>query len=189
MDKEDIIDYFLGNIFEAESAYYAWRTSKFIEKKESIERINKIRSLHAEFFSISTKALLIMWVILICHIDDKRDDSISLDKADKEGYKIFFEENKKIIEEIKKVRHKVFAHKEINDGIEKIMIPPIDELDCFFENLEKFYNELSYKIKKSSVIFDNAHDFDRYLEDLYANLERGEKLRIDEINKEYGIIS
>jgi len=50
-------------------------------------------------------------------------------------------------------------------------------------------SEISYKIKKSSVLFGNAHDFDKHLEYLYENIERGEKVRREEINKEHGIIN
>jgi len=186
MEKENVIKYFLNNIFEAESAYYAWKASAFVEDEKEKERVDKIRNIHPDFFTISTRALLIMWIVLICHIDDKRKDNISLDMINKNSYKIFFENNKDVIERIKRIRNKLFAHKSINED-KDIKIPPLEELDNFFKNLEVYYNKLNKEIRNSTADFGNAYEYDKKLNHLYSNIERGEKVRIDKIKKEYGI--
>lgn len=190
-NEEDILEYFLRNIFLAKSAYEAWKTlycakSENIVGKDLSERYLKIQKCHPNFFGIAERSCLATFVITICHVfDDNRTDSFSLDKASKEDYDNFFSENKEIIKQLQRVRHKVFAHGNIRPDPEDFIIPAVDKLNAFFEKLESFYNLISNKINKSGAIFDNALEMKNDIERLYMNIERGENIRLREIDIEW----
>jgi len=190
-NKEDILEYFLGNIFLSKSAYEAWKAICFAKSegvvgKELSERYLKIQNCHAKFFGIVERSCLATFVVTICHaFDVNRTDSFSLDKADKDAYDNFFNENKGIINQLQRVRHKVFAHGGIRPQPEDYIIPPINELNPFFERLEKFYNLISNRINKSGAIFDNALEIKQDIENLYMNIDRGEGVRLKEIDIEW----
>lgn len=188
-EKNEVIKYFLKNIFEAKSAYEAWKMI-FAAKSHNIvnqimaERYVKIQNYHSKFFVLTQHAFLVMFTVLVCHVFDKRSDSFSLDKADDEEYKIFYNNNNIIIEKLKIIRHKIFAHRDIEVDPNEISIPSIDDLDKFFKNLEELYNKISLKINNSMAIF-NAISLRDDIEHLYMNLERGENVRIKEIDIEW----
>ncbi len=123
--------------------------------------------------------------MLACHVFDKRSDSMSLEKVDKTLYNKFFNENKKVIDALKKARDNIFAHRNIQIDPKEIVIPSIDDLDNFFSNLEKLYNKLSSKIDNSSAWFDNVENLKREIELVYMNLDRGEMMRRKEIDIEW----
>ena len=191
MEKEKlIIKYFLGNIFEAKSYYTGWKMiyharSIGVVSKEMAERYVAIQKQAGSFFPLTGRAFLISFVMLICHIFDKRSDSMSLEKVDKTLCNKFFNENKKVIEALKKVRDKIFAHRNIQIDPKEIIVPSVDDLDGFFGNLEKLYNELSSKIDNSSAWFDNVENIKREIELVYMNLDRGEMMRRKEIDIEW----
>lgn len=97
----------------------------------------------------------------------------------------FFNENKKVIDALKKARDNIFAHRNIQIDPKEIVIPSVDDLDNFFSNLEKLYNELSSKIDNSSAWFDNVENLKREIELVYMNLDRGEMMRRKEIDIEW----
>lgn len=188
--KKTIIKYFLGNIFEAKSHYVGWKMiyharSNGIVSKEMAERYVAIQKQAGSFFTLTERAFLISFVMLIGHVFDKRSDSMSLDKVDKTLYNKFFDENKKVIEALRKARNNIFAHRNIQIDPKEIIIPSVDDLNNFFSNLEKLYNELSSKIDNSSAWFDNVEDLKREIEFVYMNLDRGEIVRRKEIDIEW----
>lgn len=191
MEREkSIIKYFLGNIFEAKSHYTAWKMicharSIGVVPKEMAERYVAIQKQAGSFFTLTERALLLSFVVLVCHVFDKRKDSMSLEKVDRHLFNKFFEENSKVISSLKKTRDSLFAHKSMRIDTQEIIIPSIDDLDEFFSNLEKLYNTLSSKIDNSSARFENTEELKREIEILYMNLERGESVRKKEIEIEW----
>ena len=188
-EKKEIMKYFLGNIFEAKNAYEAWKMiygARLIPVvgKELAENYVKVQNYHSAFFISTERAFLITFVILICHAFDRNPASFSLDKVDQEECFKFFEENKIIIEQLKTVRNKVFAHREIGVNPEEKLLPSIENLDSFFIKLESLYNVISRKVDNSVAIFD-ATDLKNNIEYLYMNLERGETTRLKEIDIEW----
>jgi len=190
MEKEKtIIKYFLGNIFEAKSHYTGWKMiyhARYngVVSKEMAEKYTAIQKQAGSFFTLTERGFLISFVMLICHVFDKRSDSMSLEKVDKTLYTKFFNENKKVIDALKKARDNIFAHRNILIDPKEIVIPDVDDLDNFFSNLEKLYNELSSKIDNSSAWFDSVENMKREIELVYMNLDRGEMMRRKEIDIE-----
>ena len=159
--------------------------SNGIVSKEMAERYVAIQKQAGSFFTLTERAFLISFVMLIGHVFDKRSDSMSLDKVDKTLYNKFFDENKKVIEALRKARNNIFAHRNIQIDPKEIIIASVDDLNNFFSNLEKLYNELSSKIDNSSAWFDNVEDLKREIEFVYMNLDRGEIVRRKEIDIEW----
>lgn len=192
-DKETnkkIIDYFKSNIFEAFSSYNGWKMichsrSDGVVSKEMAEKYTEIQKYHPEFFVMAERNFLISFVMLSLHSFDKRDDSFSLYKIEKEKTENFVNQNNDVLEKLKTLRHKLFAHRDINMPLDQFIIPSVDDLDNFFEKLMKFYNELSYGVSNSTVIFDNSLEIKRDIELMFQNLYRGEAMRRLEIDIEW----
>lgn len=188
--KKKIIKYFRLNILEAYSAYKAWKMLFFSKSvsvlpKEMAEKYVEIQNYHNIFFVVVERALLVDFVIMIRHSFDKRLDSFSLYKIDKEKAAEFVKKNSDIIQALENVRSKIFAHRDIS--VDNIMpeLPAISKLDDFFENIAKVYNELSKEIENSHTFFDEANNLKFDIENLFANLYRGESMRKVEIDTEY----
>lgn len=188
MTKEKkILKYFLENIFEAKSYYTGWKMiyharSNGVVSKEMAEKYTNIQQQAGSFFILIERACLVSFITLICHAFDKRSDSMSLEKTDRILYNNFFNENKKVIGDLKKARDNIFAHRNIQIDPKEIIIPSIDDLNHFFKNLEKVYNQISSKIDGSSAWFDNIENLKREIELVYMNLDRGEMMRKKEIH-------
>lgn len=185
--NKEIIDYFRSNIFEAISAYNGWKIiayskSKGVVSNEMAERYVEIQKYHPEFFITAERAFLINFVILSLHSFDPRDDSYSLYQVDKKETDIFVQNNNKVITDLRILRNKLFAHRDINAIINRYKIPSIIDLDQFFKNLVEFYNKLSHQTEKSATVFSNAEEIKRQIELLFMNLYRGEAVRKREID-------
>lgn len=185
-----ITDYFRSNIFEAFSAYNGWKMiflsrSKGVVSDEMAERYLEIQRYHPQFFSLTERSFLINFVLLILHPFDRRDDSFSLYKVNKEETENFVENNKVVIKKLKDLRHKVFAHKDIHTNASDYEIPSVIDLDNFFEKLIIFYNKLTFSVDDSSTIFSNAKEVKQQIELLFMNLYRGEAVRKKEIDLEW----
>lgn len=188
IDK-DIMEYFRGNIFEAFSAYSAWKIiilsrSEYIFPGELKKNYLNIQNYHPSFFSITEQALFVDFVMMSLHSFDIRDDSFSLYKMNKDKTEKFVKENSIVIDKLKKLRHKVFAHKADEKAKKKsYKIPSFNDLDCFFENLINFYNSLTLKADKSKTLFENAENqLKSDIKLLFMNLDRGESIRKQEID-------
>jgi len=184
---QETIKYFRRNIYDARCSYEAWKMIFYARSKNVVgEEMSKlyadIQNYHTGFFVIAEKAFLTSFVILICHVFDKRDDSMTLIRIDEEKYDKFYSNNQEMINDIKKIRHKIFAHKEKN--VNNLEIPSPERLDTFFNNIQDFYNEISSEKDNSSTWFDHDH-LKHEIESLYKNLHRGEDARIEAINVEY----
>ena len=187
---KEITDYFRHNIFEAISAYNGWKMltyskSKAIVSEKLAERYLKIQNFHTNFFISAARSFLVNFVIMILHSFDGRDDSFSLYKADQQKTTKFVEQNKDVLEKLKKVRCKIFAHRDIKTTNQTYELPSIMDLDNFFKNIIVFYNEITSSVDNSSTMFGNAEGIKRDIELLFMNLERGEASRKLEIDIEW----
>ncbi len=193
MNNKTITDHFRGNIFEAYCHFNAWKTiacskSPNIVSQKMADKYVEVQRYHRGFFSISEKAFLIAFVMLILHPFDKDERSLSLYKVNKEKTESFISDNKIILDELFLVRNKVFAHSDIGDEdstIKNYSVPSVERLNLFFKNLIAFYNELCRETDKSFTYFDNAKDLKHDVEALFMNLYRGEHARLTEIDLEW----
>lgn len=190
MSNKEITDYFRSNIFEAFSAYNGWKMlflskSKGVVSNETAERYVEIQKYHPQFFSLTERAFLIDFVLLILHSFDKRNDSFSLYKINEKETDDFVKNNKMIISKLKALRNKIFAHKDIYTDARDYQIPSAIDLDNFFDNLIIFYNKLTSCVDDSSTIFSNAKEIKQQIELLFMNLYRGEAMRKKEIDIEW----
>ena len=158
--------------------------SSRIVGKELAENYVKIQNYHPNFFVMTERAYLITFVMLICHVFDDRLDSCSLNKVGEVECEKFVSQNEKIVKQLKKVRNKIFAHRDIGINSKDIKIPSIEKMDDFFSEIENLYNKISKKINNSTAIF-SALKIKDDIENLYMNLERGESIRKKEINIEW----
>ncbi len=186
MDKKVILDYFRSNLFEAFAAYNAWKTLAFSKSTELLgqEKANKyvkIQNYHAQFFTITEKSLMVNFIVSTLHAFDKHyKEPYSLYLYDDEKTKEFVAANKVIIDELFSVRNKVLAHRD--QDAQNYKIPSVERMDKFYISMFKFYNELTNEFERSSTMFDNAEEVSRDIENLFMNLERGETIRLKEID-------
>jgi len=177
-----VLDYFRTNIFEAFSAYNAWKIiflskSEAVVPKEMAEKYVEVQNYHKNFFITTERALLTNFVLLSLHSFDKRDDSFSLYKVDEPAIEKFISDNKETIKQLTKLRHKLFAHRDSKLKITEFQIPSVEKLDTYFKNLIEFYNEKTKSLLSSTTLFTNAVEVKRDVELLLQNLYRGEKIR------------
>ncbi|MBC7766710.1 hypothetical protein H7Y21_01825 [Arenimonas sp.] len=192
MEKEKkIIEYFVGNIFEAKSYYTQWKMIAYAKSitivgESMVKRYLEIQQSYPGFFMTTERASLISFVTLIHHnFDDTRTDNMSLDKVDKEIYDKFKTENFEVIKKLKDVRNKLFAHKSMTVDPKDLEVPSLVDLDNFFVNLEGFFNILNAKVNNSTTWFDNVYTLKNEIEILYMSIERGEEIRKKEIDIRY----
>lgn len=188
--SKEITDYFRANIFESIVAYSAWKMifgsrSTGMMPPDMAEHYIKIQNYHSGFFPSVENAFLFQFVIKVLHSFDSRTDSFSLYVVDKVLTEKFVLENEKIINALKSVRNKIFAHRDISINQEtskNYTIPSMNDLDQFFNNLIEFYNSLTLIVDDSSTVFNNAYEIKKEIEFLFMNIQRGERARIEEIN-------
>lgn len=182
---KEITDYFRSNIYESFSAYNAWKMLFLCKSKKEFsekmaERYVEILKYHKDFFAIAERSFLAHFVVVCLHSFDKDNNSYSLYKVDRKNTEIFVENNKETIKDLRILRNKVFAHKDIKEIRPKI--PSVKSLDKFFKNLIDFYNQLTSELHSSKTMFDNAESVKRGIELLFMNLYRGEAVRKKEID-------
>lgn len=187
MNNKKVTDYFRSNIFEAFSVYNCWKIIFFsrsnkVVSDEMAEKYKEIQSYHPKFFTLIERAFLINFVLLILHSFDKRDDSFSLFKVNKEETDNFILENQEVINKLKSLRNKIFAHKDNETKLSDYQIPPVKDLDNFFENLIKLYNKLTIVVDDSVTKFTKVKEIKDEIECLLMNLYRGEAIRKKEID-------
>lgn len=189
-NNKKITDYFRSNIFESFSSYNGWKMiflcrSKNVVSDEMAEKYIEIQRYHPQFFPLVERAFLVDFILMVLHPFDKRDDSFSLYKVNKEETENFVTENKTVIYKLKDIRHKMFAHRDIHANASDYDIPSVIDLDDFFDKLIKFYNKLTSSVDDSSTIFSNAIAIKQQIELLFMNLYRGEAVRKKEIDIEW----
>lgn len=187
MDKKEILDYFRNNLFEAYGAYNAWKViaySKYsgVVSQEQAEHYVKIQKYHPQFFLMAERSFLVNFVLFALHPFDRDDRSYSLYAYDRDKTEAFVAANKEVIDALFQARNKVFAHRDAGIDPKSITIPSLEKLDPFFTYLHEFYNELTREFDQSRTMFDNAEALKREIELLFMNLERGETVRLKEID-------
>lgn len=186
-EHKKITDYFRSNIFESIAAYTTWKMlflskSKAVVSEDMANRYVEIQNYHSDFFGIVERSALVTFVILSVHSFDKRGDSYSLYKVDKNSVENFVDANKSTLENLKNLRHKLFAHRDNDADSINYQIPSVETLDTFFENLINFYNTITLQVDNSTTLFTNAYDVKSDIEELFQNLYRGEASRKREID-------
>jgi hypothetical protein len=188
-DHKKITDYFRENIFEAFSAYNAWKMlayskSNAIFPNKIAERYVEVQKYHSHFFYAAERSFLVTFVLYTLHSFDKRKDSLSLYKINPQDTGVFISDNSKVVTDLRKIRHEIFAHRNKKSllGVEQYKIPSIHELDMFFGNLITFYNKLTLTVDNSSTIFSNAQNIKADIEDLFMSLYRGEMAKQSDID-------
>lgn len=190
VNKKIITDYFRSNLFEAISAYNAWKMIAYSKSKNVVSeamalRYVEIQNYHPEFFTLCERAFLVDFVLVSLHSFDRRTDSLSLYKVEQTETEVFVKNNTKVITDLRNVRNKIFAHKDITSNNSDYKVPSIIELDEFFKNLIEFYNKLTKVVDDSSTMFGNAEEIKHSIEYLFMNLYRGEAIRKREIDIEW----
>lgn len=188
-----ITDYFRTNILESLSAFTAWKMiygsrSNSIVSPELAEQYIKAQSQHSNFFVAAQYAFLFQFIVKILHSFDNRDDSLSLYKVDKTATEEFETKNKSVIDALRKVRNKVFAHRDavIDQGVlNSYTIPSMVDLNLFFKNLVEFYNSLTLKIDDSTTVFDLALDIKGDIDYLFMDIHRAEIMRSEGRNVDW----
>src|SRR4030042_6702809 len=111
-EQKEQVDYFLRSIFEAKSAFNAWKMIVYSRweayvGKELAEKYAKIQKYHSSLFPLIERSFLFHWVLLILHCFDSGKDTYSLDKMNKEYYNAFIKnkENEKVLKRLKDVRN------------------------------------------------------------------------------------
>lgn len=183
------LDYFRGNIFEAKSAYNAWKMIVYSKwptyiGKDLAENYVKIQCYHKDFFGLIEHSFLFHWVLLILHCFDRTKNSFSLQKIVRKDAELFLKEphNVKVFNNLKTVRDTLLAHRAKN--IKRREIGSVEDLDLFWKNLENFYNKICHDFDKSTTLFGNTENVKYDIENLFYNLERGENIRKNEIDIE-----
>ena len=177
------------SLFEARSAYSLWKgiaysRSSGVVPLKLAERYVEAQKTAPAFFTMAERSALISFVILILHPIDSDSRSFSLFNVDKEKTEIFIKENKKTVDDLRLVRNKVFAHKDSDDTVK--LIPSVERMDTFFENLISFYNTLTSKHTDSITDFDSSCDnLMHEMDYMFMNLIRGENVRLKEIDIEW----
>lgn len=193
VEIEENLESIGGSIFEAKSAFTAWKAivysrSSNIVTEELAKKYVNAQKTAVSFFVIAERSFLATFILLSLHPIDKDSRSFSFFKIDEGKTKKFIIENKSVIDRLMLVRNKVFAHKDSDVTkytIESYAIPSLQELEDFFDNLTKFYNELTGFYKDSFTDFENGNNhLLNEMDYMFMNLTRGENARIQEIDIE-----
>lgn len=174
-DFKKITDYFRGSLYEARSSYSLWialRISRSIPEvgEKNATRYVEIQNQYKNFFTTVERACLTNFIISIYRCFENRSDSYSLKIIDKKGVEGFIKDNQLTFDKLKEARHKLFAHRDLEDI--EIQIPSGDDMEVFFNNLFIFYNSLTQNIDDSTTLFENPYklvvqDTDFLLKNLY----------------------
>jgi len=191
--QKKAIEHYLLSIIDAKLAYVLlkslWqsRCSEIVGEKLQ-EKYVWVWKQHNYFFGIVEHCAAITFITKILHgfdVFDPQDRPLTLKDIDSNAYDNFVneEQNKKILDQFRGLRNKRMAHhdKEEYDSD----FPPFNEIDAFFERLEKFYDALISEIEGASVIRNQDQDLKQSIEKVFQNLYSGEKNRLLQINMEY----
>lgn len=188
----DELKYFRSNIYISKSAYNGWKMLRFSKSKnivseEMADKYVGIQNQYPEFFGTVERSLLITWVTQVLHSFDRNSNSVSLRKISEDKLNEFLlqSDHNEIYSKLKMARDKLFAHKDKNVDELGIVIPPIEQMDTFFTELEKLYSTITRDIDGSVTSFMNADNIKQDIEKMFMNLERGETQRRKEIDIKY----
>jgi AbiU2 len=196
--SEEYLKRLQDRMFRAFHIYLAWKalkTSMFIPMrgKEEVERRVEImnRYLGGGIFNAFIISLEVTFVLEVKKFFEKRPDSLGIydfDNVINEGSKkqirdiVAKPEVQATFEMIEVLRNKLFAHDE------KIMaerkMPAITAIDDLFKSLQEILNIISKDITSAYMVWDHlSDDVEPAISYLLDNLERGEKKRLDDIQK------
>jgi len=191
--QKKAIDHYLLSIIDAKKAYVLLKSLCLSRCPEIVgeklcEKYIWVWKQHNDFFGIVEHCAASTFITKILHgfdDSDPQDRPLTLKDIDQNAYTNFVneEQNKKILDQFRELRNKRIAHydKEGSDS----NFPPFNEIDAFFERLEKFYDALIAEIEGASVIRKQDQDLKQSIEKVFQNLYSGEKNRLLQINMEY----
>lgn len=199
------LDSAISRVHSAMSAYYIWKwinnsINTNNEGKEAAQRMVNIMSTYASVFQqikISTYKSFVadLWILFD---KDGYEDSFSLEKLIKASTEKISEVEiikiRRKIEQIKKengatiaflreLRNADVAHQEIDSKGRKLLYINIEKL---FSAVHAILNLLSNSYNRSANWWDHIEpEIDHKMRWIMDNLERGERARIEEIDREY----
>lgn len=195
---EDLSKYLdrLGiRIFLAQNAYGFWKAIKqnidIVVGKDRAEKNVKILNFYKLFFRTVQHSLETTFIIELYKFFDKRKDVLKLVEDDscevglakstisdqgRQRVKSIVEENKAVINQIKKLRKELFAHDKKNKDIP--MIPPTNELDALFSGVREICKIISdeTKCKIGEWPDQNDEEKNKLFNQIIADLEKNKKL-------------
>ncbi|MBU4480248.1 hypothetical protein KKG48_02285 [Patescibacteria group bacterium] len=188
--QKEAINHFRLSIIDAKLSYTLFKLlyqsrAESIVGKQLFEKYFWVQKQHNIFKLIEHNAVEV-FVVKILHGFDNNDNALTLRDIDEDAYAKFIEreENKHILDKIRRLRRKSVAHFDKKQPTDK-KLPTFKEIDTFFINLQQFYNDLCGKIESSVTIFKQDEDLKRELEKVLKNLYVGEKIRLLNIELEY----
>lgn len=192
-------------MFSALSSYYVWKwleQSRNINEvgeenaKRNVEIIKKYSYLLHSVFYMSYKTFVID--LSIFFDSEKYQESYSLNKLIKIlDHKLNLGEIDSLKEKILNIkkrhgvtislilelRNESVAHKSLNSNKSWIEYSKIEDL---FDGVQEIFNLISKYYDKSITVWDHIKgDVERDMKWVFDNLERGEKVRLDEIDKKW----
>ena len=189
-NQKEAINHFRLSIIDAKLAYTLFKAlyqsrAESIVGKQLFEKYFWVQKQHKIFNLIENNAVNV-FIIKILHGFDNNNDALTLRDIDKDAYTAFLniKENRDIIDKIKKLRDKSITHFDKKQPADK-QLPTFEEIDSFFDRLEKFYNDLCKKIESSVTIFEQDTDLKREIEKVLKNLYIGEKIKLLNIEMEW----
>lgn len=194
---EELLQQMSGKIHVAHSAYYVW---KWLEQarnlnsgKDIAEKNVEIMNRQRNFFKVALEGSFDLFILNLM-IFFGRDDTLSMKKllqkitisdAERGAIDDILNKHENTIRNVlKRIRDKDIAHFDIN--IDRTLPNKIvyKEIEDLFESVGEIFNILSRNFNQSFWIFDHIDiQMKGDMEYLFENLERGEKGRIEEIDK------
>ncbi len=189
--RKEAIEHFRLSIIDAKLAYTLFKTL-YLSRSESVvgkvlaEKYLRIQKLYGGFLFLVEHCAVDAFVMKILHGFDNNDDSLTLKDIDTQSYKDFIDnnDNKKVIEKIRKIRNKRIAH--YNKKIKTVFdLPPFVKIDSFFKKLEEFYDSLTKRIENSGTIREQDQDLRNNLDMIMQDLFIGREVRLLNIELKY----
>jgi len=189
MNNEEAIktlEYFESNLDEASSAFIAWvcfllSRSVSLTGELSSEYVNALSNV-PEFLNVCERNAQITYVLLFCHIIEKRKDSFSLYKLNPNLFKTMVEDkHKESLDLIKKARDEIFAHK--GKKISSRNLPSLINTKALFKDIFDFFSRMNTTYNRPNLvletIFNNGffeEDFEKII--TLLNPERNKNIDI-----------
>lgn len=188
-------------------AYVAYLTWKWLEQarnenkngKDEALRHVEIMSKQTNFFHTALRGAFYIFIVDLCIFFDRQRPSLSLDKiidsldlSKDEIAKIdsLRDSQKESILKLKNLRDKDVAHYDIDFERPERNILLFQEVEDVFLSVQKIFNILSNNFNNSVWSWEHLNsDVEHEMEFLFNNLEKGEKVRVEEIYKKYNITS
>lgn len=120
------------------------------------------------------------------HLEQLRvgvENYLPITEKDLEHFEALREKHKDLISNLKDIRDKQFAHTDM-EVINKTFVP--NQIEELIKDIQEMFNKLSNTFDRSATTWDHlGQDSIRSTKFLLENLERGEKVRLEEIKRKW----